>query len=139
MYKDTAAKYPKLGSKLDYFKEVWAETFPNSDVHLNNKMARRKQLARMQREAEEREKEMTPEELEEYEKSIPEWKKGALVATGETVKEEKKGVFGKLKDRIGSTEAGKKFIDSEEYEKLKDVRSNYQEFKDNLKDGMENS
>jgi hypothetical protein len=68
---------------------------------------------------------MTPEELEEYEKSIPDWKKGALVATGEAVKEEKKGVFGRLGNKLSSTEAGKKFMESEEYKKIKDARSQY--------------
>jgi hypothetical protein len=47
---DIGAKYPKLAKKIDYFKEVWAETFPNSDVQINNKMERRRQQARMQRE-----------------------------------------------------------------------------------------
>jgi len=82
---------------------------------------------------------MTPEELEEYEKSIPDWKKGALTVTGEPVKEEKKGVFGRLGSKLKQTEAGKKFVESEDYEKLKEARSAYQTFKENLKEGMENS
>lgn len=41
---------------------------------------------------------MTPEEIEEYEKSIPEWKKGALVLSDQNeVVEEKKGLIGKIK------------------------------------------
>ena len=79
----------------------------------------------MQREQEEMQATMTPEELEEYEKSIPDWKKGALVATGEPVEEGKKGVFGRLGNKLGSTEAGKKFMDSDEYQKIKDARSQY--------------
>ena len=52
---------------------------------------------------------MTPEEIEEMEKSIPEWKRNAIVLTGEEVKEEKSGMFGKLKGKISSTEAAKNF------------------------------
>jgi hypothetical protein len=52
-------------------------------------------------------------------------------------------MFGRLKnkvsDKIGNTEAGKKFKESEEYEKLKQVRANYAEFKGTLKDGVENT
>jgi len=40
--KDIENKYPKLAKKIDYFKEVWAETFPNSDVKINNKMEQRR-------------------------------------------------------------------------------------------------
>jgi hypothetical protein len=48
---------------------------------------------------------MSPEELEEMEKSIPEWKRNALVMQGEEIKEDKPGVFGKFKNKIGSTDA----------------------------------
>ena len=36
---------------------------------------------------------MTPEELEEYEKSIPEWKRNALVMTDNEVKDEDSRFF----------------------------------------------
>jgi hypothetical protein len=139
MEKDIEAKYPKVSANLNYFKEVWAETFPNSDVKLNKKMAHRRKIAQMQREAEERQESMTPEELEEYEKSIPEWKRNALVATDPEAAVEKKGMFGKLKEKVSSTEAGKKFYESEEYGKIKDARANFREFKDTLKESTENS
>lgn len=82
---------------------------------------------------------MTPEELEEYEKSIPEWKRGALVTTDAPVVEEKKGIFGKLKSKVNETEAAKKYYESDEYKKVKDARDNYKDFKDNLKDGVTHS
>lgn len=47
---------------------------------------------------------MTPEELEEYEKSIPEWKRQALVVTDNEVKDEDTGRFAGIKNRIRSTE-----------------------------------
>ena len=78
-------KYPKVFNGVMYFREVWAETFPNQEKQLKSRMAIRKKLAKEQREAEEREKNMTPEELEEHEKSIPEWKKGALQVTDQGV------------------------------------------------------
>lgn len=59
---------------------------------------------------------MTPEELEEYENSIPEWKRNALVLSdkNQTI-EEKKGVLGKLKQKINETESAKTFYQGDEY------------------------
>ena len=70
---------------------------------------------------------MSPEELEAMEASIPDWKKGALVVgeNEEAPQEEKKGMFSKLKNKISGTESAKKFQESEEYEKIKEMRSNY--------------
>jgi len=60
-------------------------------------MEHRKKMAKMQREAEELEKEMTQEEIDAMEESIPEWKRNALTVTDSEVQEEKKGVFGRMK------------------------------------------
>ena len=45
---------------------------------------------------------MTPEELQAYMDSIPEWKRGALVVV-ETKEEEEqvKGLLGKIKNKLG--------------------------------------
>lgn len=52
-------------------------------------------------------------------------------------------MFGRLKnkvsDKVMNTEAGKKFKESDEYEKLKEYRANYSEFKSNLREGVENT
>ena len=54
---------------------------------------------------------MTPEEIDAYYESIPEWKRGALVVGDNAEEEEKKelGRFGrfkgKLQEKIDSTEA----------------------------------
>ena len=84
---------------------------------------------------------MSPEEIEAMEASIPEWKRNALVTTGEDgeQQEEKKGVFGKLRAIIDETDAAKKYYESEEHVKLKEARANYADFKDNLKDGIAHS
>lgn len=82
---------------------------------------------------------MTPEEREAMEASIPEWKRNALVMQGEQIKEEKKGVFGKLKGKIASTDAAKNFKQSEEYEKLKEARADFRETMDKFKEGIENT
>jgi len=85
-------------------------------------MERRKKLAKQQREMEAKQEEMTPEEIEAMEASVPEWKRGALVVTDEGQQEEKKGIFGRIKSKvsgkISSTEAAKKFYESEDYEKI---------------------
>lgn len=72
-------------------------------------------MAKEQREYEEKMSAMTPEEIEEMEKSIPEWKRGALVVGEEAPQEEKKGVFGRLKQKVTSSEKASKFYESEEY------------------------
>lgn len=59
------------------------------------------------REAEERQEAMTPEEIEEMEKNIPEWKRNALVLQGEEIKEEKGGMFSGLKNRVKDTKFAK--------------------------------
>lgn len=135
-------KYPKLAVKLSLFKEVWEEAFPDADKQVSERMKQRKALAKMNREAIEKEKDMTPEELEAMEANTPEWKRGALVVS-DKAPEEKKGMFGRVKEniagKISKTEAAENFKKSEEYEKLKEVRSNWQEFKGNLRDGVENT
>jgi len=70
-----------LARGVSYFKEVWAETFPDHSQNLGSRRDRRRQQAKMQREEDERIAAMTPEEIEEMEKSIPEWKRNALVTT----------------------------------------------------------
>ena len=46
---------------------------------------------------------MTPEELEEYYLSIPEWKRGALTITdNQQDDEETKGIFKRMRSKIGS-------------------------------------
>lgn len=47
---------------------------------------------------------MTPEEIEEMEKSTPEWKRGALVVTDADQGEEKKGRLSGIKDKFNKTE-----------------------------------
>lgn len=58
----------------------------------------------MVRELEEKADAMTPEELEAYMESIPEWKRGALVVVEnqEEEDEEVKGVFRRIREKIGS-------------------------------------
>ena len=43
---------------------------------------------------------MTPEEIEEYEKSIPEWKRSALVVTDNNAEDVDEGRFAAVKNRI---------------------------------------
>ena len=96
---------------MSYFKEVWAETFPDSHTSISSKRDQRKKIAKMQRELQEQEDSMTPEEREAAEAQIPEWKRGALVAQEAVEQEKKKGVFGRfsdgVKNKISDTEAAK--------------------------------
>ena len=65
-------------------------------------MVKRKERAKAAKEWEEKQKEMTPEELDAYMESIPEWKRGALVVDDnqEEADEEKPGIFGRMKNRV---------------------------------------
>ena len=42
--------YPKLAANIDYFREVWAETFPNAQRDIKRRQDQRKKLAQMARE-----------------------------------------------------------------------------------------
>ena len=125
---------------MDYLGEVWDETFPNTEKMMAKKRAKRKELAKIQREEQERIEAMTPEELEEFENSIPDWKKNALVTQeNEPQSNEKQRFRDKMKEKVSQTQAAQNFYKSEEYEKLAEARKNYQDFKVNLKEGVENS
>lgn len=56
---------------------------------------------------------MTPEEIEEMEKSIPEWKRNALVVAEGGQEQTKKGMFSGIKSRINETSAAQSFFESE--------------------------
>jgi len=89
--------------------------------------------------------EMTPEEPEAYNESIPERKREALVVSdaAEEEEEQEKGIFGRAKDsvkqRISSTESAQNFYKSDEYQQIEKLRSEYSEFKNELKDQIDNS
>ena len=82
----------------------------------------------MAREWEEKQEEMTPEEIAAMEEHIPEWKRNALVVASDDEEEQKKhrGYIGKMKDavgdRINETEAAQNFYQSEEYKKIEDYK-----------------
>lgn len=83
---------------------------------------------------------MTPEEIEELEQSIPEWKRQAIVLQGGGDAEpEKPGYFGSLKEKVSQTGAAKKFMESEDFEKITAMRDNYRQFRSNLSEGVETS
>lgn len=99
-------KYPNAHKKVsefgDYFSEVWKETFPDNQKIAKTKIDQRKERAKMVKDLEEKMAEMSPEELEAYMESIPEWKRGALVVTesGEEQNEEVEGVFRRIRGKI---------------------------------------
>lgn len=139
-----AEKFPKAHEKTSHYvgvvAEVWQETFPDNEKKVHDKFAKRKERARLAREWEEKQKEMTPEEIEAMEESIPEWKRNALVVASDDEGDaaEKRGILGRIKasaaDKINQTEAAQKFYESEEYKKLEEARKEVKEFKADLKD-----
>lgn len=78
-----ATKYPNMHEKTSKYagtmRDVWQETFPDAQAKTVDKMQARKDRAKKAREHEEAMKDMTPEEIEAMEESIPEWKRSALV------------------------------------------------------------
>ena len=133
------SKYPKLAKHLNTFSEVWAETFPDPDKKMQKRRDQRREMAKLQREEQDRLKAMSPEEIEAMEASIPDWKKNALVTTEEAAEPEEKGMFGKMRSKLDDTDAAKKYYESEEYTKLREARDNYKDFKTNLREGMSHS
>lgn len=103
-------------------------------------MDERRKRVKMVKEAEERMASMTPEELEEYEKSIPEWKRGALTITDDGTAAEnpdEQGVFKKLKNKAVDKVASTKFVQDikeSEKERIDFVRKEYAEFRSELKE-----
>jgi hypothetical protein len=103
-------------------------------------MDKRKERARLAKEFEERQKEMTPEEIEALQEQIPEWKRTALVLADdeEDAQKGQQGFFSKAKGRIGEavsgTEAAKNFYQSEEYKQLNEVRKEVKAFKSEVKE-----
>ncbi len=80
--------------------------------------------------------ELTAEQIEEMEKQIPEWKRGALTVSDVQVEEERKGLIKKLKSsvksKINQTDTAKQFYQSEEYKRLESIKNEYKEFKSNF-------
>lgn len=142
-YEQIENKYPRVAKNLSFFKEVWDETFPSPEKEMKRKQELRKNLAKAQREEEERLKELTPEEIEEMEKSIPEWKRNALVTTDQEVVEEKLSTYMRMKQKakqsFDKTKFAEEYYESEEYKKLQETRAHYSEFKSVLKDEVEMS
>lgn len=100
-------------------------------------------IAKAQREEEERLQALTPEEIEEMEKSIPEWKRNALATTDAEIVEEKLSMYQRMKQKARSkfdqTEFADQYYQSEEYQKLQETRQHYSEFRETLKDEVEMS
>lgn len=89
---------------------------------------------------------MTPEEIAEMEESVPEWKRNALVIASDDEGDDlpkKRGYIGRMKGAIGEklseTEAAQKFYESEEYKKIQDYRKEVNEFKEELREQVDNS
>ena len=108
-------------------------------------MSKRRERAKLAREWEEKQKDMTPEELAEMEEEIPEWKRGALVVASDDEEEEqkKRGMFGRMKgavgDRINQTEAAQNFYQSEEYKSIDKARKEVKEFRQELREQIDAS
>lgn len=116
-------KYPTAHKKasyyFDYCSEVWKETFPNNKVQAKTKIDDRRERAKMVKDLEAKMKELTPEELEAYMESIPEWKRGALVIqeNQDEEPEEVEGVFrrirGKISGKVMDTTLAKDLLEKE--------------------------
>lgn len=85
---------------------------------------------------------MTEEELAELEESIPEWKRSAVVVT-EKEEVKKRGLLGRMKDsvkdKVTSSDRWKDIEQSEDYEKLRQLRKEVQEFKGDVREQAEQS
>lgn len=79
--------------------------------------------------------EMTPEEIEALQAEVPERLQGQLILQSDDEEEKvKPGYYGKLKEKISSTEAAQNFYKSDEFKKIEDLRKEAAEFKADLRD-----
>jgi len=138
-------KYPNAHEKVSHyfgtFIDVWRETFPNAKSKVDGKMNARKERARLAREWDDKMKDMTAEEIEAMEEEIPEWKRNALVIQSDDEDgedESKKGRFARMKgavgEKISSTQAAQNFYESDEYKKIKEMRTEVNTFKHDLRE-----
>lgn len=95
-------------------------------------------MAKLQKESE-----LSQEDIDRLEETIPDWKKGAVTLTDSQIKEEKAGLLGKLKKhvakKISNTETAQQFYQSEEYKKIEKMRQELGEFKSNLKEEIDST
>ena len=122
-----------------FFKNLWQETFPNDDRNVKSRIHKRREIAKVQAN-------YTPEEIEEMQENIPEWKRTAVTMVDDQQVEEKEaGAFKKLYKKIGSkvsdTKIAKQIMQSEEYKNMKqkyrEVKQETSEFKEDFKDEVE--
>ena len=101
----------------------------------------------MAKELEEKMNSMTPEELEKYMESIPEWKRGALVVQegGSADADDEKAVEGifkrarsKIAQRVNETQFAKDFYEREG-ENIKNYQKEYAEFKASAREQIDAS
>lgn len=89
--------------------------------------------------------ELTPEELEAYMETIPEWKRGALVVqdNGDNVEEEEyQSVFKRARTKIASKVKNSSFakdLYEKEGERIEAVRKEYRDFKDSAREQIDAS
>lgn len=142
-------KYPgmheKMSKTFSYCSDVWQETFPQNQAKAKKKLDQRKERARLAKELEEKMSKMTPEELDAYMESIPEWKRGALVVTEggqELEQEEVQGIFkrvrSKLGDKVKNTKIAKDFYE-EQGETIENAKKEYAEFKASAREQLDAS
>ena len=89
-------------------------------------------------------KEMTPEQLDAYMEAIPEWKRGALVVQDQTEeeKQESESLRRRIKNKIANKVKETSFVKDlmeKEGEKIEWARKEYQAFKSDAREQIENS
>ena len=102
---DRIDSHPRLQKSTAYICALWEETFPNEEQRVRRRLEKR-------REAAQKHKEMTEEELEELQASIPDWKRNAVVAVDVEAAEEAERSFisrmyNRTKERISNTDTAK--------------------------------
>eukprot|EP00345_Euplotes_harpa_P009925 CAMPEP_0168356342 /NCGR_PEP_ID=MMETSP0213-20121227/25093_1 /TAXON_ID=151035 /ORGANISM="Euplotes harpa, Strain FSP1.4" /LENGTH=373 /DNA_ID=CAMNT_0008368733 /DNA_START=64 /DNA_END=1186 /DNA_ORIENTATION=- len=112
-----------------FFKDLWRETFPNDEGNVKTRLAKRRDIAKMQAN-------YTPEEIEAMQENIPDWKRTAVSVVDEQAKEEENSsylikLYRKVGHKVSDSVIANKIIESEEY---KDFKKKYREIKIEAKD-----
>lgn len=132
-----------FGKFKDFIVKAWKDTYPDEDSHaksFQNKIEKTKLQAQKEREERERVANMTEEELAEYEKLIPDYKKGALVFVKQNEADEplskriKRRIYQYVKESAVAAELKKNDVDIKEFEEELDrLAEGGKIFKENVK------
>ena len=125
-------KFPNFDRKLkkyqNEFIDLWNSTFPNSEINVTKKMEQTKLKAQKEKESL---RELTKEEIEKIQNSIPKWKRNALVLY-QDLNKNSPNFWENVAKKVGLEDDLKKITGTEEYKSYIEAKESLREFKSTL-------